>query len=119
MSQKTIRIISWTLMILPSLMLLMSAFMKLSGAEEIVQGMTAGGFGDYILLFGVIELAAVLLFLIPKTHNIGFLLLCCYLGGALAVELGSGQPPVAAVLLVVLWIAAFLRNKYVFLVRAE
>jgi hypothetical protein len=115
MSQKTIRIIAWTLMILPSLMLSMSGFMKVSGSQEIVDSMTMGGFGNYVLLLGIVELVSVVLFLYPKTYKIGFLLLCCYLGGAFAVELGSGQPPVAAILLVVLWIAVFLRNRYVFI----
>lgn len=118
MSAKAKRIISVILMIIPSLMLLMSAFMKLSGAKEIVDGMTKGGFGPYIIMLGIIELVSVALFLIPKTHKIGFLLLCSYLGGALAVELASGQPPMAAVFLTITWISVFLRDKLMFLPSA-
>lgn len=115
MSPKAKRIISVVLMIIPSLMLLMSAFMKLSGNKEIVDGMAKGGFGPYIIMLGIIELVSVALFLYPKTYKIGFLLLCCYLGGAFAVELASGQPPMAALLLVIIWIAVFLRDKLMFL----
>lgn len=115
MSAKAKRIVSIILMIIPSLMLIMSAFMKLSGAKEIVDGMTKGGFGPYILMLGIIELVSVALFLIPKTHKVGFLLLCSYLGGALAVELASGQPPMAAIFLTIIWISVFLRDKRMFL----
>ena len=115
MSTKTKRTISIVLMVLPSIMIAMSAFMKLAGAEKIVEGLTKGGLGNYVLLFGIIELVSLILFLVPKTHKIGFLLICCYLGGALSIELASGQPPVAAILLAVIWTAVFLRDKYVFL----
>ncbi|CAN5831761.1 hypothetical protein BH11BAC7_BH11BAC7_06360 [soil metagenome] len=115
MSAKTKRIISIVLMAVPSLMLLMSAFMKLSGAKEIVDALTKGGFGPYIRMLGIIELLSVALFIYPKTFKVGFLLLCCYLGGAFAIELASGQPPMAAIFLVLIWVAAFLREKYMFL----
>lgn len=115
MSSKTIKIIAISLMILPALMLLFSAVMKLIGAEPVVVGLTMAGLGKYIVLFGLIELVSVILFLIPKTHKIGFSLLCCYLGGALSIELAGAQFPMAALLLVVLWIGVYLRNKYMFL----
>lgn len=118
MNKKASTIIFWVLSAGLSLMMLMSAAMKISGAEQIVEGLGKAGLGSYITLFGIIELAAVVLFLIPKTMKIGFLLLCCYLGGALSIELASGQPPVAAVLLTVLWIAAFLRRRELFLTAA-
>lgn len=84
-------------MIIPSLMLIMSGVMKLIGADQIVAGLTKIGLGSYITLFGIIELIAVALFLYPKTYKIGFLLICCYLGGALSIELATAQPPSAAI----------------------
>ncbi len=115
MSTKTTRIISIILMVLPSLMLIMSAVMKLTGAEQVVTGLTKIGLGSYITLFGIIELIAVGLFLYPKTYKIGFLLICCYLGGALSIELATAQPPSAAIFLSIVWIAVFLKDKLVFL----
>jgi hypothetical protein len=115
MSTKTTRIISIILMIIPSLMLLMSGIMKLSHADQIVTGLTKAGLGSYINLFGVIELVSVALFLYPKTYKIGFLLICCYLGGALSIEMATAQPPSAAILLIVVWIGVFLKNQRVFL----
>ena len=115
MSTKTTRIISIILMVLPSLMLIMSAVMKLTGAEQVVTGLTKIGLGSYITLFGIIELIAVGLFLYPKTYKIGFLLICCYLGGALSIELATAQPPSAAIFLSIVWIAVFLKDKLLFL----
>lgn len=92
-------------------MVAVSGVMKVSGAQELVSKMTQAGFGPYIFLFGVIELVAVALLFFKKTYKVGFLLLCCYLGGALAVELGSAQFPTAALLLTILWIGSYLRDK--------
>lgn len=115
MSAKTTRIISIVLMVIPSLMLIMSGVMKLIGAEQVVTGLTKVGLGSYITLFGVIELVAVALFLYPKTYKIGFLLICCYLGGALSIELATAQPPSAAIFLSIVWIGVFLKDKLMFL----
>jgi len=119
MATKTTRIISIALMALPSLMLIMSGVMKLAGAEQIVTGLTKAGLGSYITLFGIIELLSVALFIYPKTYKIGFLLICCYLGGALSIELASAQPPSAAIFLVIVWISVFLKDKLMFLQPVE
>lgn len=114
MTTKTTRIISVILQTIPLLMITMSGIMKLIGAKELVDAMTKGGFGSYIQLFGLIELVSATLMIFKKTYKTGFLLLCCYLGGALTVELGAGKFPTAALLLVLLWIGIYLRDKTVF-----
>jgi len=119
MSPKVKRITWIILMTIPSLMLVMSATMKLIGAEEIVNGMTKGGFGPYIKFLGAIELISVALFIYPKTYKLGFLLLCSYLGGAAAVELASGKPPMAAIFIALAWTSVFLRDKTMFLSPAN
>ena len=111
MTNKTKNIISIIIGALASIMVLMSAFMKISGNAQMVTGMTAGGFGPYIKLFGIIEVISIILFFYPKTYKIGFYLLCCYLGGALATELGHGQPPMSAILLVLFWVSFFIKDK--------
>lgn len=115
MSAKTKRIISIILMVIPSLMLIMSGVMKIIGAQQIVDGLTKAGLGKLIMFIGVIELVSVALFLFPKTYKIGFLFLCSYLGGALCIELAGGQPPMAAVFLVLIWISVYLRDKATFI----
>ena len=92
MTSKTKNIISIIIGVLASIMVLVSAFMKISGNAQMVTGLTVGGFGPYIKLFGIIEVISLILFFYPKTYKIGFYLLCCYLGGALATENGVGRP---------------------------
>jgi hypothetical protein len=102
-------------MAIPSLMIGMSAVMKLAGAEQIVQGLTKAGLGSFVRTLGFIELVSLILFIYPKTYKIGFLLLSSYLGGAMSIELASGQPPMAGIFLAVIWISVFLRDKLMFL----
>jgi hypothetical protein len=102
-------------MAIVALMLTTSGIMKLSGAENVVTLLTRAGLASYIKAFGIIELISVAIFLYPKTYKIGFLLLCCYLGGALSIELAEGQPPVASSFLVILWVSGYLKNKLMFI----
>ncbi|MES2592940.1 MAG: DoxX family protein [Bacteroidota bacterium] len=114
MTKKSTKIISTVLIAIPALMIVMSGIMKLTGAQQIVEGLGKIGLSRYIVLLGVIELVSVGLLVFPKTIRIGFLLLCCYLGGALSIELAAGEPPVAAIFLIILWVGVFLRNKTMF-----
>jgi hypothetical protein len=115
MSTKTTRILSIVLMVIPSLMIVMSGIMKLSGSEQVVEGLSKIGLGAYIKLLGVIELISVALFIYPKTYKVGFLLLCSYLGGAMSIELSGGQLPMAGVFIALIWTSVFLKNKEMFL----
>ena len=118
MSEKSKRIISVALMAISSAMLVFSAIMKLTGSEQMVAGLTHAGLGNYIQLIGITEILAVVLFLFPKTFKVGFLLVTSYLGGALSIELAAGQPPMAAMFLIIVWVSAYLRNKYLFVSRS-
>ena len=68
-----------------------------------------------ILLFGIAEIIFAVLFLAPATYKAGFFLILSYLGGAAAVEISTGQPPVALVLIALTWMGVFLRDKKNFL----
>jgi hypothetical protein len=117
---KPTRIISIVLKVLVALMLVMSGVMKLSHSKDIVDGFTKAGLGDYITLIGVIELIAVVLYLIPKTSRLGFLLVTAYLGGAIVTQMATSQLPFAsAIILAVCWISMFLTNKAMFLPVSE
>lgn len=112
---KITQIMAIVLMVIPSLMLVMSGVMKLMGAQQIVDGLTKVGLANYIVIFGLIELISVGLLWIPKTRNIGFFLLCSYLGGALSIELAGNQLPMAAIFIALLWISILLKDKTMFL----
>src|SRR6516162_740082 len=99
MLSKTKRIIWITFMIIPSLMIVMSAILKLLKVEQVVQEMTQDGFGNYLSALAIAELIFVALFLYPKTYKIGFLFLSCYLAGAMALEIAGGRFPTMGVLL--------------------
>ena len=108
--------LQWLVIVLPSLALLGSGLGKLAGAEQVVKGLTAMGLGPYITLIGVIEVVIVLLFLWPATRNIGFFLVCSYLGGAIIAHLSHGQAVTAPVVILSLcWIAMFLTKPGLFL----
>jgi hypothetical protein len=115
MTTKTKRIVSTVIGAVPGAGLLMSGIMKLTANPEMVKGLTAGGFGPYITLFGAMELVFLVLFFIPKTKNIGFFFICSYLGGAMAVEIGHGMKPMSALFIALFWISMFVWNKNLFL----
>ncbi|MFD2932723.1 DoxX family protein [Spirosoma flavum] len=108
--------IQWILIALPALALLGSGFSKLAGTEQVVKGLTALGVGPYITLIGVIEVVIVGLYLLPVTRNIGFFLICSYLGGAIIAHLAHGEPVTSpVVLLSFVWVVMFLTKPGLFL----
>lgn len=113
MKLKVIKLSSWVLTSLLSALFSMSAITKIIKADSAVQqaqsiGIDAGT--NQIL--GIIELAAVILFIIPRTGIVGALLLMSYMGGAIATHVQHGQP-LAFVILIqsLIWITAALRFK--------
>ncbi len=109
------KIITIAVTVLAVAMPALSGIMKLVGAPQIVDGMAKVGVGNYLILLGIMEITFAGLFAYPKTMKIGFILLSCYFAGALATELSHGTPFNALTPLILIWIAAFLRDKYIFL----
>jgi hypothetical protein len=100
----------WVLTLLPMPLFMMSAAMKLSGAPEVLEG-----FKDWpanvALGIGIVELACVVLYLIPQTAVLGAVLLTGYLGGAIATHVRLGQPIVFPIAFgVVIWLGLFFRD---------
>jgi hypothetical protein len=117
MSDKAKKIISGILIYAPAAMLLFSAIMKFTGAQQVVDGLTKVGFlGHFALpLLAIIELVGVVLLFVPKTFKLGLLWVSAYLGGAAAIEIAGGNPPGAFMFITLIWIGAFIRNKSIFL----
>jgi hypothetical protein len=79
MNQRTRKIIGWVLTGLLALVYAGSAFNKLSGNEEGLKSAAAWGISaDAIIIIGVIEIVSIILFIIPRTSILGFLLLVAY-----------------------------------------
>lgn len=111
MKKKMLRITGWTLSIMLGLIFAFSAGMKLTaGAETIAQAASMGLSPEWFRFIGILELASLVLFLIPRTAMIGTLLLIAYMGGAIATHVVHNQPAMVAILVqVLLWVAAALR----------
>ena len=116
---KAKKIITIIFTVLATLMAMLSGIMKLTKSEEVVTGLAKVGVADYLTYLGIMEIVFAALFLYPKTMKIGFILLSCYFAGALATELSHGTPFNALTPLILVWIAAFLRDKSIFLPGPE
>jgi hypothetical protein len=86
----------WTGRVLSGLaaaFLLFDAGLKISGLPEAVQGTTELGYQASVLLpLGILQLALLALYLIPRTAIIGAVLWTGYLGGAIATHVRVGNP---------------------------
>ena len=103
-------IAGWVLTGLLTAVFVGSAAGKLTGAAQVVEMMGKWGLGDYVLLIGAGELVSALLFVIPKTHSLGVLLLSGYMGGAIVTHMQHGEGfVVQSVILASIWVAGFLR----------
>ncbi len=77
---------------LPVAMLLMSGIMKLLKTQQVVEGFEHFGFGEnYIQGIGIVELACVAIYIVPRTSVLGAILLTGYLGGATVTHLRLGE----------------------------
>ncbi len=105
----------WVLSVLPCLMLIFSAYMKLEPPPEVIEQMNKSGFPIQLATpIGITELACVALYLIPRTAVLGAILLAAYLGGAVSshvLKLDGVSVWFMPVLLgVLLWLGLWLRD---------
>ncbi len=98
------------LVLLCGVALLASASAKLAGARRLVDQLEGYGFVGRVRLIGFGEAMSALLFLVPQTRPLGFLLISALLGGAIATHmqhrLSYLQP---SAFLAVVWLAVWLR----------
>ena len=97
---------------LPTLMLTMSAEMKLSGGADFMKQWAAFGYKpEQALTIGAIELACAVIYAIPQTAALSAVLLTGYLGGAVATHVRAGEPAFAPVLLgAMVWAGLYFRD---------
>lgn len=102
----------------PMLLLIITAVPKILSMEFMVDNMNEAGMGHMTLWVGLIELTCVILFLIPKTRNIGFLLCVAYTGGIIAAEWAAGKTVIPGLLIQsLLWIGMYYENPKIFQFR--
>src|SRR3989338_4458309 len=111
-------IIGWICALLVAAFNLFAAVMKLfapvppgSPAEEMMKKL---GMEGLMVQLGVLELLIAILFMIPRTSTVGFVLMVGYLGGALATILthgfGTADTVPMYVSLFLLTVSAYFRN---------
>lgn len=98
--------------ILASLVFLLSAFFKLKGGPELVQGFAHLGLPESLIVpLTILELTCLVIYLIPATSVLGAILLTGYLGGAICTHLRVGDPYFVQILLgVFVWLGIYLRE---------
>jgi hypothetical protein len=115
MKQNKKNILKWIPSLIAGVVITMSACMKLASVPQLVEIYSRIGLTEYMKILGITELLFVAMFFIGRTLKIGFLLLTAYYGGAMAVELSHGNLFIfPAIILTMIWIAAFLRDPSIF-----
>ena len=99
--------------VLVSLVFLISAFMKLKGGAEVMQGMAHLGLPESLILpLAILEVSCVVIYLIPATSILGAILLTGYIGGAICTHVRVGDPFFIQIALgIVVWLGLYLREN--------
>jgi len=97
----TLKNLGWVLTALVAFMLGMSGVSKLIGTEEMTANFTSMNLLPYMALLGVVELAGVVMLVIPKTSMYGAIVLSSFLTGAVAIHMAmmGGQGVLAPFIL--------------------
>ena len=109
----TLKNLGWLLTAVVSFMLGMSGISKVIGTEEMVNNFTTMNLLPYLALLGVVEVAGVVLLIIPKMSKYGAVLLSSFLSGAVAIHLsmmGGAGVLVPIILGIMVWAAYYLRT---------
>jgi hypothetical protein len=106
--------LGWIISLLPALMLLFSAGMKLFAhspeSDKYVEE-HLGWPARYMTGLAILELCVTVIYLIPRTAVLGAILVVGYLGGATATHVRVAELPIIQVLLGMLaWLGLLLRE---------
>ena len=103
----------WIMSVLPVLLLLFSASMKVLQLPAAMEGFVRLGYPEHVTLpLGIVELTCTVLYLVPRTSVLGAILLTGYLGGATATHVRIGEPFYMAVILgMLVWGGLCLRDE--------
>jgi hypothetical protein len=100
--------------------LLLGGLMIFTGSQKVLglvppEALAKYGLGEQVRLIGAGAILCALLLLIPRTSSLGLLLTSAFWGGAICIHMAHGEPYlIQAVLLVLSWAGAYLRNPATF-----
>src|SRR5262245_42025765 len=106
----------WTGRIIGAWVVLFLAFdagVKVLNANVAVEGTRRLGYPEHlVVILGIVELASLIVYLVPRTAPLGAMLLTAYLGGATATQVRVENPwfVLPVVLGVLVWGALWLRD---------
>ena len=98
---------------LPVLLVLFSSVMKLTKMAAVVEGFAKAGLSERLIIpVGIIELACVVVYLIPRTAVLGAILMTGLLGGATitTLRIGDATYPMPVILGMLAWGGLYLRD---------
>ncbi len=106
----------WTgrvISVLPCLLFLFSAALKLKDGPEVLKGFTHLGLPASMMIpLAVLEISCVVIYLIPATSVLGAILLTGYVGGAICTHWRVGDPFYIHIGLgVLIWLGLHLREE--------
>jgi hypothetical protein len=111
---KWMTLTGWVLSVLPCLLLVFSAYMKLSANQQAVDGFAEYKTANSLMIVGVLEVAFTLVYLFPRTAVLGATLLTAYLGGATETHLRYGISMHIPILCgVAVWLGLYFRDPRV------
>jgi hypothetical protein len=96
--------------------ILIGGLLVFTGSQKVLglappEALAKFGLGEQVRLIGAGAVLTALLLLIPRTSSLGILLTSSFWGGAICIHMAHGEPYlVQAVLLVLSWAGAYLRN---------
>ncbi|MBN9658242.1 MAG: DoxX family protein [Acidobacteria bacterium] len=111
MESKFVKWVTYSLTVLLALTFLPGAFMKITQHPMVVQGIAHIGIPQAAIVpIGLLEMACLVLFLIPRTVVLGTFLLTGYLGGAVMANIINHSDFIHALVIgLLVWAAALLR----------
>lgn len=107
--------ISYVVSALPVMLLLLSASFKFIQPPGFEEGLAHMGWNVTTTFYlGFVEIACVIVYLIPRTAVLGAILIAAYMGGAVATHVRVGDPFWIQVLVgVFVWFGLWLREPRV------
>jgi len=102
--------LGWAMCLFVCLGITASGMAKLMKAQPLIDFLKQVNLQDHIVTIGIIELTCVAIYLFPKTSNIGFFLLCSYIGGIIATEWSVGGASIGVTLAVVFYVGNMLKK---------
>ena len=99
--------------VLVSLLFLMSAFLKIKDGPEVMKGIAHLGIPESMIVpLSILEIACVVIYLIPPISVLGAILLTGYIGGAICTHWRVGDPFFLHIGLgIFVWLGLYLREN--------